>query len=337
MRGMLQVLKKYCHHKAEVDMFLAMDFSGNASSELQNHQVQKTLFPAVEKTIAQAHNWPRFGLVVTGALELVFPMQSLYSDDDTKQHLLAKWMAMCGSVGHLSSMAIALDIVGVGRVIAVKKISFQNRTDLQSLILGNWTERLEDELITHQLTAEPSAEDFVQTSHVSSEDVTEESYYDKFQDDDDDDQSWKSDGSDDWVNHSSVQESWDGLSDLDSVTSLDDVYLFSYADMLRYGRKADLSAKATQDAIHHLYVPEMGTKTTNTKPLPSIMEDSVSLIVSDHDLRQKFLSLHESINLMLDQEKEPADLIDAFDAKYERRGRKGGTRSDGKTRWKRYK
>jgi hypothetical protein len=336
MRGMLQVLKR-CRNRP-ADLVMAMDCSGNAQTALQNRKVWDALLPTVEKLITAAHTVRRFGLYVTGATEMVFPPQSLVSDIDTKEHLLAQWRELRDSnVAPLSSFALAVDIVGVGRFMAVKTISFQNRTDLHHWIVGNWSTEPEE---TVSPPAAPEAapsvsEDSVPKNHVSlDEESLDESKYDMVQVEDD--ESWRDEGLEDWVDHASTQESWDGVSDVDSVLSLDDVQeLYSYADMVRFGLHPD--SQARQKALHHLAVPDLGSKNASTDHLPSILEDSVDLIVDDRDLRQQFLDLQEGIDLLLDRDLESAHSIDAFDAKYERRGRQGGARSDGTIRWKRFK
>jgi hypothetical protein len=333
-RGMIQVLKQSRNHPA--DLVMAMDCSGNSHTALQNQQVREALYPAVEKVITSAHNVRRFGLYVTGASELVFPLQSLVWNDDSQQHLLSQWRELRDSnVSPLSSVALAVDIVGVGRFIAVKTWSFQNRTDLYRLIVSNWSSGQADMDSLPISTEATLSEVSIQKSHVSLDDESlDESKYDLVQDDHEDVESWRDVGSDDWEDHDSVQESWDAVSDVDSVMSLDDRQeLYSYADIVRFGVKP--SSKESPNALQYLSVPDLGSKTPSTRnPLPSIIEDSVSFMANDPDLRQQFVDLQVSIDLLLDHGVEPPALIDA---KYERRGRRGGARSDGTIRWKRFK
>lgn len=336
-RGMMQVLKRCLNHPT--DLVLAFDCSGNSQTSQQNQQVWDVLFPAVEKLLTVEPTVRRFGLYVTGGTsELAFPLQSLGTKDDTKQHLLAQWQELRNfGVSPLSSLALAVDIVGHGRFLAVKTFSFQSRNDLYGLIINNWSSAHVEADSLPTASEGCTSEDTIQKSHVSSDDESlDESKYDMVPYDDDG-ESWKDVGSDDFLDHASAHESWDDVSDVSSVMSLDNTQnLYSYADMVRFGAKRN--SREIPKALRHLSVPDVGSKTSDLEnPLPSIIEDSVCFVLNDHDLRQQFLDLQESFDELLDHRMEPAASPDAYDAKYERRGRMGGTRPDGAFRWKRFK
>jgi hypothetical protein len=235
--------------------------------------------------------------------------------------------------GSLCSVSLAIDLEKTGRLVAEKKVSFTHRVDLKSLIMNNWCDRFvnqdpfSNEVASSELLHTDSYDNETtnDTQSLSNstyelveqdEGLSTESNYDMVT-------ASGQDECDSWITNASDYSiavnmyTWDELSDVDSVISMDTVN-YSYADIVRLGSILSVDTKKYSSNLHKI-------------------DEDKKVNLEDSQLWQHFWKLEDFIDYEADLNDALEPYVDDFDVKYKRRGRMSGIRPDGKLRWKRYK
>jgi hypothetical protein len=334
-RQLLPIIRNARNREKLLGIFLALEFSGNSKTAQDGKQISETLFQSIEKIIRVARPFERVGYIIIGATtENISPLR-LFTSDNVKNKAISELHSVRDDIkGSLCSVSVAIDLEKTGRLVAEKKISFTHRIDLKSLIMNNWCDgsvnqdpfsiEVASSELLHTDSYENETNNDTQSLNNSTYELVEkdeglstESNYDMLTASGQDEcESWITNASD--YSIAVNMYTWDELSDVDSVISLDTVN-YSYADMVRLGSLLSVDTKKYSSILHKI-------------------DEDKKVNLEDSQLWQHFWKLEDFIDYEADLSDSLEPYVDdVFYVKYKRRGRMSGIRPDGKLRWKRYK